>query len=85
MPAVVLRVPADLSRSAGNMTEDLAEQWKAVSREYFVRPDGTYVGDFDAMYRECEDPWLQRIEASRSPFKRFILWRIAQLPFRRQS
>jgi SAM-dependent methyltransferase len=63
--------------------DDVQKRSAVAAQKYFIRPDGTFVGNFEAMYRECEDPWLQNIEASRSPLKRLILWRIAQLPERR--
>lgn len=68
------------------MAEDsIHERWNQTCHRYFVQPGGRFVGDFEAMYRDCEDPWLQSAEAARSPLKRLILWRIAQLPLRQQS
>lgn len=63
--------------------DDVYRRSAAVLQKYCIKPDGTFVGDFDAIYRECEDPWVQRFETTRSPLKRLILWRIAQLPERR--
>jgi SAM-dependent methyltransferase len=54
----------------------------AVSR-FFVNPEGTFIGDFEAMYRECSDPWLQSIESHRSALRNRILSRIRRLPERR--
>ena len=63
--------------------DDTYHKWAAVRDKYFVTPDGNFVGDFEAMYHNCEDPWLQSVQAFRSPLKKVILLRIAQLPQRR--
>lgn len=63
--------------------ESVHERWIQTCHRHFIQPGGRFVGDFETMYRECEDPWLQSAEAARSPLKRLILWRIAQLPERR--
>lgn len=63
--------------------DDTHHKWAAVRDKYFIRSNGTYVGDYEAMYRDCEDPWLQSVQAFRSPLKKVILLRIAQLPERR--
>ncbi|OFW11426.1 MAG: hypothetical protein A3H96_00550 [Acidobacteria bacterium RIFCSPLOWO2_02_FULL_67_36] len=62
---------------------DSTYPWSGAAKEYFIRPDGTFVGDFEGMYRNCEDPWGQSVEVSRSPLNRIITSRIAQLPERR--
>lgn len=72
-----------MNREVEVAVPDIHARWSTTCQQHFVRPDGSFVGDFEAMYRECEDPWLQDIEASRSPLKRLILRRIAELPERR--
>ena len=51
--------------------------------QYFIKNDGTFVGDFEAMYQNCDDPWKQSVENARSPLKRLIAFRISHLADRR--
>jgi len=52
-------------------------------RKYYIGSDGSFIGDFEALYQGCDDPWGQNVETYRSPLKRLIIMRIAQLPERR--
>ena len=63
--------------------DDVYEKSSAALRKYFVREDGRFVGAFEELYRNCEDPWVQSVEAFRSPFKKLIIMQIAQLSERR--
>lgn len=72
-----------MAGGSGVTRDGVHERWTQTCHRHFIQPNGRFVGDFEAMYRECEDPWLQDAEAARSPLKRLILWRIAQLPERR--
>ena len=58
-------------------------EWSEASPKYFISPDGQFIGDFEGLYRNCVDPWLQSVENYRSPIKRLITFRIAQLSQRR--
>ncbi|OGA36090.1 MAG: hypothetical protein A3G80_01065 [Betaproteobacteria bacterium RIFCSPLOWO2_12_FULL_62_13b] len=65
-------------------TEDpLPDRSDEIYRRHFIRPDGTFVGNIEAIYRECDDPWLQTTDAKRSALKRIILLQLAELPVRR--
>lgn len=64
-------------------TDDEYPKWAAIRDKYFIKPDGTFVGNFEAIYRSFEDPWEQSVQAFRSPLKKVILLRISQLPERR--
>ena len=61
----------------------MMKKWLAARDKYVIRPDGTYIGDYEGLYRNCEDPWLQSVSASISPLKKLIILRIAELPERR--
>lgn len=64
-------------------SSDVRYPWTEASEKYLIRPDGTFVGDFEGLYRTCDDPWGQSVEVFRSPLNRVIAARIAELPERR--
>jgi len=57
--------------------------WSEAGKKYFINKDGTCIGDYEKLYQECEDPWLQDAGADTSPLKNIILLRISQLAERR--
>ena len=63
--------------------DDEYDKWAVVRDKYFIKSDGTFVGNFEKIYRDYKDPWLQSAQAFRSPLKKLIITRITQLPERR--
>jgi SAM-dependent methyltransferase len=63
--------------------KDAYQEWPEAREKYIIKPDGTFVGDFESLYRNCEDPWMQSTETLCSPLKRLIAFRVSELPQRR--
>lgn len=58
---------------------DRTSKWQEVSRQYFIDENGRFIGDFEAMYAEFENPWLQDEAVVNSPHRLLSAFRISQM------